>query len=156
MAIADINGDARADLIWQHDQGALQVWYMNGTTRIGSGSLNPAAVDGNDWKIVGADDVNGDLKPDLIWQQSSTGLIGAWLMNGATATSFVLMTPSQVDRAWHIRGVVDLDNDGKTDLIWQHDNGAMGVWLMAGTTARSMQLLAPGSVAAGWRLVGPR
>ena len=155
-AIADVNGDARADLIWQHTKGALQVWYMNGTTRIGSQSLNPAAVAGNDWKIVGAADINGDLKPDLIWQQSSTGLIGAWLMNGATATSFVLMTPSQVDRAWHIRGVVDLDSDGKTDLIWQHDNGALGVWLMAGTTATSMRSITPGSVGAGWRLVGPR
>ena len=32
VAVADINGDARADLIWQHDQGWLAVWYMNGST----------------------------------------------------------------------------------------------------------------------------
>ena len=77
-------------------------------------------------------------------------------MNGATATSFVPMTPGQVDPAWRIRGVVDLDSDGRTDLIWQHDNGALGVWLMAGTTATSMQSITPGGVPADWRLVGPR
>ena len=83
----------------QHEQGALVVWYMNGSTRIGLESLNPSAIDGNDWKIVGAGDVNGDVKPDLIWQQTSSGLIGAWLMNGATATSMVLLNPSQVSTA---------------------------------------------------------
>ncbi len=88
----------RADLIWQHDQGGLPVWYMNGATRIGSEYLNPSTVGGNDWKIVGAGDVNGDQKPDLIWQQSSGGLIGAWLMNGATAASFVMLNPGQVNR----------------------------------------------------------
>ena len=147
-AIADVNGDARADLIWQHDSGgaASLVHERHNPHRQCSLSIR-RRVAGNDWKIVGAGDINGDLKPDLIWQQSSTGLIGAWLMNGATATSFVLMTPSQVDRAWHIRGVVDLDSDGKTDLIWQHDNGALGAWLMAGTTATSIQPIPPGNVA---------
>jgi hypothetical protein len=156
VAIADLNGDARADLILQHEQGALVVWYMNGSTRIGLDSLNPSAIDGNDWKIVGAGDVNGDVKPDLIWQQTSSGLIGAWLMNGATADSVVLLNPSQVSTAWKIRGVVDLDGDGQTDLVWQHDNGALGVWLMAGITATSMQAIAPSSVPTTWRLVGPR
>jgi peptidyl-Asp metalloendopeptidase len=156
-AVADINGDAKADLIWQHHQGGLVVWYMNGATRIGSAYLNPWSVAGNDWKIVGAGDVNGDLKPDLIWQQSSGGLLGAWLMNGVTATSMVLLNPGQVSpNEWTIRAVVDLDGDGHTDLVWQHYNGGVGAWLMNGTTATSMQLLQPASVPTGWRLVGPK
>ena len=102
---------------------------------IGSSSLNPASVVGNDWKIVGAGDLNGDLKPDLVWQQTSTNMLGAWIMNGATATSTVLLSPSQVQPGWKVRGVVDLNGDGISDLVWQHDNGAVGAWLMQGTTA---------------------
>jgi len=156
-AIADINGDLKADLIWQHDQGWLAVWYMNGAKSIGSAYLNPSSIGGNDWKIVGAGDVNGDQKPDLIWQHSSGGLLSAWLMNRTTATSMIFLNPGQVNpKEWTVRGVIDIDGDGHTDLIWQHSNGGLAASLMNGTTATSMQPIQPASVPTGWRLVGPR
>ncbi len=34
VAIADMNGDGKADLVWQHDQGWLSVWFMNGVNLI--------------------------------------------------------------------------------------------------------------------------
>jgi hypothetical protein len=156
-AIADINNDSRADLVWQHETGMLAVWYMNGSAMTGSALLNPSSAGGNDWQIVGAGDVNADGKTDLIWQQQSGGLVGAWLMDGVNATSFTLMTPGAVDPAvWKLRGVIDIDADGKTDLLWQHSGGSLLAWLMDGTSARTAQALDPGGVAAGWRLVGPR
>ncbi len=156
VAVADMNADKKADLIWQHDSGNLVVWYMNGTTRTGSSALNPASVAGNDWKIVGAGDFNGDLKPDLVWQQTSTNLLGAWIMNGVTRTSMVLLSPSQVQAGWKVRAVVDLNGDGNSDLVWRHDNGSVGVWLMQGTTAATMANLVPGVVGLEWDLAGPK
>ncbi len=156
VAVADFNGDKKADLIWQHDHGGLAVWYMNGSHLIGSSLLNPSSIFGNDWKIVGAGDMNGDLKPDLIWQQTSTNVLGAWIMNGITATNKVLLTPNQVQAGWRVRGVVDLNADGVSDLVWRHTSGAVGVWLMQGTTAATMTNLVPGTVSPEWDFAGPR
>ena len=34
-----------------------------------------------DWQIKGTDDYNGDLKPDILWQNVVTGEISVWLMD---------------------------------------------------------------------------
>jgi hypothetical protein len=154
-ALADFNGDGKADLVLQHDDGRLGVWYMNGTTLAGSAYLNPSSIGASDWRIVGAGDIDGDTKADLVWL-SGSGVVGAWLMNGTTARTTVLLNPAQVGAGWNIRGLVDLNDDDQLDLIWQHDTGMVGAWLMQGLTATSFETLQPGAVGAGWRLVGPR
>jgi hypothetical protein len=35
----DFDGDGKADLLWRHTTGAVYVWLLNGTSRIGEGSL---------------------------------------------------------------------------------------------------------------------
>ena len=35
---------------------------------------------------------------------------------------------------WTIRGVPDLDGNGRADLLWRHDDGAVLAWFMSGTT----------------------
>jgi hypothetical protein len=48
VSVEDVNGDAKADIVWRHTSGAIAIWFMNGTSVIGTGS--PGAV-GNDWQI---------------------------------------------------------------------------------------------------------
>ena len=158
VATADMNGDGKADLIWQHSTGGwLAVWYMNGATATSDSLLTPAQISGNDWKIVGAGDFNGDGKPDLVWQHTSRGWLAVWFMNGSTMQSAVYLSPSQVtDLNWRIRGVIDLNGDGHTDLLWQHTSGLVGAWLMNGTTQSSAVLLNPSTVSGGWQIMGPR
>jgi hypothetical protein len=55
-----------------------------------------------------------------------------------------------------IRGVVDLNADGMSDLLWRHDNGTISAWLMQGTTATTMTTVAPGFVGPEWDMVGPK
>jgi hypothetical protein len=158
VAAADMNGDGKADLIWQHmTAGWLAVWYMDGATVTSDRLLTPGQIAGNDWKIVGAGDFNGDGRPDLVWQHTSAGLLCVWLMSGSTLQNAVYLNPSQVtDPAWHIRGVIDLNGDGQTDLLWQHDSGYVGAWFMNGTTLSNAVLLNPPSVSGGWQVMGPR
>jgi hypothetical protein len=78
------------------------------------------------------------------------------MMNGATAGSTAVLSPGQISLDWRIGAVVDLNADGKCDLVWQHQNGSVGVWLMNGATATSMVNLTPGAVSSAWTLVGPR
>ena len=141
VALADMNQDGKADLIWQHDNGSLAVWYMDGVTLIGWTFLTPASVEDTQWRIVGAGDVDGDGKPDLVWQHSE-GWVGAWIMSGAQATAWLPLTPGQVDPSWKIRAVIDLNGDGQTDLVWQHRDGWVCAWLMIGAKVASMPFLA--------------
>ena len=49
--------------------------------RLGAQMLNPAGISGNDWKIAGVGDFNGDGKPDLVWQHKD-GWLALWYMDG--------------------------------------------------------------------------
>jgi hypothetical protein len=78
----DFDGDGKADILWQNDDGTPAIWLMNGTSFIGGGGLaNP----GPSWQVAGADDFNGDGNGDILWQNSD-GTPAIWLMNG---TSFI-------------------------------------------------------------------
>ncbi|MGD0368277.1 MAG: VCBS repeat-containing protein, partial [Acidobacteriaceae bacterium] len=57
---------------------------MNGTTLTSSGSLGYVS---SDWSIAGVGDFNGDGKSDILWQNSTTGQIYIWFINGTTTAS---------------------------------------------------------------------
>ena len=158
VGCADINADGKPDLLWQHQAtGWMGAWLMNGTTMTSSTLLTPSTVADTNWKIVGVADINGDGKPDLLWQHQTAGWMGVWLMNGTAMTSSTLLTPASVaDINWKIVGVHDYNGDGKPDLVWQHQTaGLIGVWFMNGTAATSSTLLTPGIVSdTNWKIVG--
>ena len=76
----DFNGDGKADILWQNDDGTPAIWLMNGTSFIGGGGLaNP----GPSWHVAGTGDFNGDGKADILWQNDD-GTPAIWLMNGTS------------------------------------------------------------------------
>jgi hypothetical protein len=156
VAGGDFNGDGKMDLVWQQTDGFIGIWYMDGGTQIGGGLLTPGQVDPS-WGIVGAGDLNGDGKMDLVWQHTN-GWLSVWYMNGATMVSSAFLNPTQAaDPSWRIRAVVDLNGDGRTDLVWQHmTTGWLSAWLMSGANAASMVFLNPTNVPVAWRIMGPR
>ncbi|MBF0568351.1 MAG: VCBS repeat-containing protein [Nitrospirae bacterium] len=77
-----------------------------------------------------ARDFNGDGKSDILWQNSATGAVVAWLMNGAVTKSSGVVA-SSMDSAWQIKGFEDFNGDGKGDMLWQNSStGAVVSWLM--------------------------
>ena len=51
-AVTDVDADGKSDIIWQHSNGSLAAWVMNGT-RVTMGSpLYPGSVTDTRWKIV--------------------------------------------------------------------------------------------------------
>ena len=152
----DFNADGKPDLVWQHQtEGWLAVWLMNGRELISSELLTPQAVGDTNWKVVSINDFNADGKPDLVWQEQTQGWLGVWFMNGTTMTSSVALTPERVpDTNWKVVGSVDVDTDGKPDLVWQEPTeGYVAAWYMNGTTLRESVLLnPPGIRVRGWNV----
>ncbi len=80
-------------------------------------------------------------------------------MNGISQVSGSLITPGQVaDLTWKIRGVGDLNADGRPDLLWQNTaDGSLAVWYMNGLNLVEGTLLNPSRVLdTNWHIVGPR
>ena len=158
-AAADLNADGHTDLVFQHmTLGYVAAWLMNGTTLTEAKLLSPSQVTDLSWQIIGAGDVSGDGRPDLIWQNTSSRVLTSWIMNGTTMTTggpFTVAGPS--DTNWQARGATDINGDGKVDLLWQHvTQGYVAAWVLDGRTFIEARLLNPGQVSTSWLLGGPR
>lgn len=156
--IGDVDGDGRSDIIWQNmGIGTLRVWFMDGINVRSSANVNATMPDFT-WKIAGAGDLNFDGKADIIWQNHSTGNLGAWLLDGATVLGQShLSIPRVPDLNWKVRGVGDTNGDGYADLIWQNiGTGGLAVWYMYGVSVLESQWMSIGAVPdANWAVVGP-
>lgn len=153
----DIDGNGTADLLWQHTDGRLAAWLMNGTTLMDGRPLGPGGLMDPAWRIVASGDFDRDGSRDVVFQHQTDGRLAVWLMSGTTLLSGIALSPGQVmDTNWKIRAAGDIDRDGWTDLVWQHEtNGQIAVWLMTGTQLRDGRLFTPNTVAdPNWRIVG--
>jgi hypothetical protein len=132
IASRDVNGDGKADLIWQNTDGTPGIWLMNGTTPMAEvGLTNPGA----NWRVVAAGDVNGDGNGDLIWQDTG-GTLGVWEMNGTTPIAEVGLTNPGAN--WRVVGSADFNADGRDDILLQNTaSGNLMIDLMNGTSVTS-------------------
>jgi glucose/arabinose dehydrogenase len=100
-------------------------------------------------------DVNDDGQTDILWQNTTTAVVGAWLMNGATFASASALVPDRgPDTNWRLAGLGDFDGDGKPDLVW-HNRASLVVeaWLMNGMTRLSVLPL-PAASDPSWEIAG--
>src|ERR1700759_3050116 len=82
--VGDFNGDGKSDLLFINDSThGVAVWLMNGTQPIFGaqvGTMDPG------FSYVGPgqglQDLNGDHKSDILFQNTTTGAVVAWEMDG--------------------------------------------------------------------------
>lgn len=133
----DFNGDGHKDLIFQHDQGLIAVWLLNGNGLLEARVINQ--MSDTQWEIAAAADFNSDGHTDILFQHRQSGNLVVWQMNRLTLARGVAVNPGRVaDVNWRIVGVGDFNNDSSPDLVWQHVvTGVITTWLMNGTTLAS-------------------
>ena len=108
------------------------MWEMNGTkptdaTKLGFDS---------GFQAIGTGDFNGDSFSDILTQNTSTGQVSIWEMNGthllnsADGTFDVSAIPGP---SWHAIGTGDFDADGHSDILLQNtSSGQASIWEMNG------------------------
>ena len=102
----DFNGDGHRDLVWQNRvSGDISIWLMEATNVAGMVPVPPGSGPDTNWAIRAVGDVDGDGRPDLIWQHRVNGGLACWLMDGTTQRTAIALTPGEVaDTNWHVVG----------------------------------------------------
>lgn len=141
VAQGDLDNDGKTDWLWHHRDGALALWRMDGTNRLGSITLAQGTAG---WRVAGLSDFNDDGQTDILWHHGQ-GLVVVWLMdnttNGLTASNVVVLAEGRRVASWGIVGISDFDNDGQEDLLWQNASGRLAVWYMNQTELLRSELL---------------
>jgi N-acetylneuraminic acid mutarotase len=154
----DFNGDGYSDLLW-HDQvtGSLYTWLLQGTVTTAGSYLTPSRFADTSWQIRGLTDFDGDGEIDVLWHHQTGGDLYVWLLDGTVTIAGTYLTPSRfADTDWQIRGVADLNGDGKADLLWHNQaTGELYVWFMNGTVVTGGSYLTPSRFAdTQWQIRG--
>jgi hypothetical protein len=106
--------------------------------------------------ITTGSDFNGDGSTDILWRHETSGHLYAWLLSGSVTTGASYLTPDRLaESRWQVRGLADLDGDGKTDILWQDQvSGDLYVWFLDGTVARRGAFLTPSRADPRWQIRG--
>jgi hypothetical protein len=157
-ASADFDRDGQPDLLFQNESsGQLVYWLMDGLSLRQVGFIEPSDPGAAEWKVVGAADLNGDGRPDLLFQNQRTSALVYWLMDGTSMTAVGFISPSDPGGPdWAVVATPDFNGDGQADLLFQNrTTGRLAYWLMRGTKQIEVGLIDPATPGPPeWRVVG--
>ncbi|GAB1332005.1 FG-GAP-like repeat-containing protein [Streptomyces sennicomposti] len=148
----DFSGDGREDVI-AREASTGKLWLYPGT---GTGSLGARKLIGSGgWnamsRIVGAGDLSGDGRPDVLAVEKSTGRL--WLYPG-TGTGGLGTRKLVGNGGWNgmnaLVGAGDMNGDGRADLIGREASTGK-LWLYPGKTASLGSRVLMGS--GGWNVM---
>ncbi len=115
--LADMNGDGKADVVWQNSaDNRLVMWLMDGSVITAVNEYSARNAGG--WHLSGLGDLDGDGRADVVWQNQASGAVKAWLMGPAgeikEQRGIGLGTD---DPSWQIKAAGDFGGDKCDDLL---------------------------------------
>lgn len=152
----DFNGDGFTDILWEHADGRLKLWFLEGATFSSAALLNDRKPLSKGWRVAVLADLNGDGSKDILFQHTS-GNLAVWYMSGTSLLSVAALDYGKIQPGAVLTGTADFNNDGHADLVWQKNDGPSYIWIMNGATRTETVVLQPkGPAVAAWNIVGPR
>lgn len=160
MAVADLDGNLRNDLLYRHSTDGRVFAALRHPTSLWT-STSAWMASGTfhnepnlQWQIAATGDVNGDGRADLIWRNMTDGRIWTMLMNGLSWTAGAVVW-TEPDTHWVLKGSGDFNGDGRGDLLFRNDlTGVVFVVLLDGNNVLASGV-AHYEPDMNWRLVGP-
>lgn len=157
----DFNGDGRADLLWSIPQYAYESYPTDFRlwTSTGTGFVEAPLSDSSrppHWEPMGAGDVNGDGKSDLLMYNAFHGYFAYWMMDGARVVTKSAATARTT--GYDPVAFGDYDGNGRVDILWARAaDRTVQMWLGDGVgfTARAVGAGAPyETYRQGYRILG--
>ncbi|MDH2426498.1 FG-GAP-like repeat-containing protein [Sphaerisporangium sp. TRM90804] len=134
--VADIDNDGKTDVIGRSSDGTLYAYLNSGTP--GAPNISTRVTIGTGWNSVTdvvTADLDNDGKVDVIGR-STDGTFYAYLNSGTPGTPNI-SNRKTIGSSWNgvsLISVVDIDNDGKTDVTARGGDGNLYAYLNKGTT----------------------
>jgi hypothetical protein len=146
VAVGDFNSDDAVDLVWTSSKRDVIVLLNDGKGKFNSYHLPSYTAD---WRIAGAGDVDGDGNDDLIWENSTSGLFGYWIMRGAARLSYASVNSPGV--GYSVVALSDFSGDGRVDVAWSSPDKVIYAWINKGGGSFTKTSL--GTYPTGWSLI---
>lgn len=126
FGMADFTGDNKLDIAFQHFDGRLAIWEMDGDTKVKATIMNNGVGIGLGWRAVSVADMNADNKSDVVFQNKD-GRVAVWFMDGLLRQSAALLRGTDA-LGWRVRGAADITGDFLPDVLVQHTDGRISIW----------------------------
>lgn len=145
IASGDFNGDGYGDMLWSNNVSmSMRLGDPTGAGKWASAGSHPAG-----WTCLGAIDVSGDGKADVLWLKPSTNQFAYWIMNGTSAVSYSPVTT--VPAGYRMVAAGDFNGDSFGDLLWSN-NSTLSMRVAGANGSASWQVI--GSHPSGWSSIG--
>jgi len=95
-------------------------------------------------------DFKNDGKSDILLQNTTSGEVEIWEMNGIKVIGS--FSPGTPQAGWHAIGTGDFNGDGYSDVLLQNTSGELWIWEMNGTKVIGGG--SPGNPGTSWHATG--
>ena len=127
LAIADVNGDGRDDVLWRRDDGSVVASLIDGCSAPNTLTLNGAVVDPT-WTFAGSA-IDASSRTNLVWADAGAKNAVVWTVySSGTVTQATIAAGAQT--GWEIAAVADFNGDQRADVLWRNpSDDALVLWL---------------------------
>ena len=147
---ADFDKDNQIDVLFQHTDGRMAIWFMNGTNVRSAKILHDGKPANAGWKAIAAADFNHNGRPDILFQ-STNGPLAVWFMTNDYAGTKLINNGISPGSGWKAVTAYDVDVYKSSDIILRHTDGSLKVWSMDGVNMLTSTALPKGPSSPSYR-----